>query len=91
MDMLTAGGPLPKFDGITIPSGPIPPAPPIQQQNSGPIRVPPLSPDRVSQYTSLFEESGAQNGVLPGKFTVLECTRQGHRLIEVRRNGQVNI
>ncbi|KAG8526129.1 uncharacterized protein KY384_000122 [Bacidia gigantensis] len=61
------GGPLPRFDGITTP-GPLPSAAaPLQQQNSGAIRVPPLTVDRVAQYTSLFEESGAQNGVLPGE------------------------
>ena len=67
---LKPGGPLPKFEGIQTSGGSIPAAAqPLQQQNSGtgPIRVPPLTPDRVSQYTSLFEESGAQNGVLPGK------------------------
>ena len=64
-----AGGPLPKFDGIAGPSTPISPltAGPLRPQTSGgPIRVPPLAPDKVSQYSSLFEESGAQNGVLPG-------------------------
>ena len=39
---------------------------PLQAQNSGPIRVPPLTPDKVGQYSSLFEESGAQNGILSG-------------------------
>ena len=72
---LIAGGPLPKFDGITGPAGSPQPqgqaqaqaqAQPLQAQNSGPIRVPPLTPDRVAQYSSLFEESGAQNGVLSG-------------------------
>ena len=63
---------MPKFDGITIPPGPPPGPPPgvsqpLQAQNSGgPIRVPPLTPDKVSQYSSLFEESGAQNGILTG-------------------------
>ncbi len=41
-------------------------AQPLQTQNSGPIRVPPLTPDKVAQYSSLFEESGAQNGNLSG-------------------------
>ena len=68
---LIAGGPLPKFDGITGPAGPPQAqiqaqAQPLQAQNSGPIRVPPLTPDKVAQYSSLFEESGAQNGVLSG-------------------------
>ena len=66
---MVAGGPLPKFDGITAPPGPAPvqtPAQPLQAQNSGPIRVPPLTPDKVGQYSSLFEESGAHNGILSG-------------------------
>lgn len=70
---LKPGGPLPKFDGITPSAGP-PPQPqvqaqaqPLQAQNSGPIRVPPLTPDKVAQYSSLFEESGAQNGMLSGE------------------------
>lgn len=66
---LLAGGPLPKFDGITAPPGP-PQAhaqpQPLQAQNSGPIRVPPLTPEKAGQYSSLFEESGAQNGMLSG-------------------------
>lgn len=67
---LKPGGPLPKFDGITGPPGPPqaqPQAQPLQAQNSGPIRVPPLTPDKVAQYSSLFEESGAQNGILSGE------------------------
>lgn len=40
----------------------------IQPQNSGNlIRVPPLTPDKVAQYASLFEKSGAQDGILPGE------------------------
>ena len=81
---LTAGGPLPKFDGITAPPGPPQTqaqaqAQPLQAQNSGPIRVPPLTPDKVAQYSSLFDESGAQNGMLSGeaiscpKYSDLEC------------------
>lgn len=65
-----AGGPLPKFDGVPAPAAaPNAPAPgPIQPQSSGgPIRVPPLTPDKVNQYTSLFEDSGSQNGMMSGK------------------------
>lgn len=65
-----AGGSLPKFDGIAGPSAPSSPqtAGPLRPQTSGgPIRVPPLGPDKVHQYSSLFEESGAQNGMLPGE------------------------
>ena len=72
---LQPGGPLPKFDGIAGPSTPNSPsgnlAGPLRPQTSGgvaagPIRVPPLTPDKVNQYSSLFEESGAQNGNLSG-------------------------
>lgn len=65
-----AGGPLPKFDGIPGPSTPASPQTtgPLRPQTSGgPIRVPPLTQDKVNQYTSLFEESGAQHGMLPGE------------------------
>lgn len=73
-----AGGPLPKFDGINNTSGPLPGPPPgapqpLQAQTSGgPIRVPPLTPEKVAQYSSLFEESGAQNGALTGM--IVSCT-----------------
>ena len=72
---LQPGGPLPKFDGIAGLSTPSSPpgnfAGPLRPQTSGgvgagPIRVPPLTPDKVNQYSSLFEESGAQNGNLSG-------------------------
>jgi epidermal growth factor receptor substrate 15 len=68
-------GPIPKFDGIQIPSAAQTPASPsqaaappgaLQPQLSGqaPIRVPPLDPQKVQQYSGLFEKSGAQNGQL---------------------------
>lgn len=67
-------GPLPKFDGVTAGGNSIqpPPGPPPgvlqpQSSGSGPIRVPPLTPDKVNQYAGLFEKSGAQNGILPGE------------------------
>ena len=45
-----------------------PPPGPLQPQTSGnPIRVPPLTPDKVQQYAALFEKSGAQDGVLAGE------------------------
>jgi hypothetical protein len=43
----------------------------ITAQNSGPIRVPPLSPDRVADYTRLFDRTGAQNGFLSGNITFI--------------------
>ncbi|GAW22019.1 hypothetical protein ANO14919_115530 [Xylariales sp. No.14919] len=59
-------GPLPKFDGINI--GPAPAPAPLQQQASGttPIRIPPLTPEKVSQYAAIFENQSLQNGMLPG-------------------------
>lgn len=41
---------------------------PLQPQLSGqaPIRVPPLDPAKVQQYSGLFERSSAQNGLLDG-------------------------
>ena len=72
-------GPVPKFEGLQIPgvggpaAAPSPvaagfPANTIQPQLSGsaPIRVPPLDPGKVQQYTALFEHSGTQNGLLDG-------------------------
>lgn len=67
--MIPAGGPLPRFDGFPVPSGPPPnvvPGPIQPQASGGPIRVPPLTPEKVAQYSALFEESGAQNGLLAG-------------------------
>ncbi|KAI0385465.1 hypothetical protein F5Y04DRAFT_186234 [Hypomontagnella monticulosa] len=62
-------GPLPRFDGINI-NASVPPAhPPIQAQGtgSGPVRIPPLTPEKVSQYAGLFERQNLQNGgILPG-------------------------
>lgn len=74
-------GPIPKFEGLQIPGvgagpgGAVPsptggqfPANALQPQLSGqgPIRVPPLDPQKVQQYSGLFERSGAQNGLLDG-------------------------
>ena len=68
-------GPLPKFEGVgptsptsyQPPPGPPPSALQPQASGSGPIRVPPLTPDKASQYAQLFEKSGPSNGVLPGE------------------------
>ncbi|KAK8151964.1 hypothetical protein BC567DRAFT_268064 [Phyllosticta citribraziliensis] len=68
-------GPLPKFDS-PAPAGP-PAQSPITPQMSGPIRVPPLTPDKAAQYAGLFEKSGAVNGLLPGEMakTIFEKAR----------------
>lgn len=67
-------GPLPKFDGASFPptavqppTGPPPSAIQPQLSGTGPIRVPPLTPEKVNQYSTLFEKSGASNGVLAGE------------------------
>ncbi|KAH8195357.1 hypothetical protein TruAng_010464 [Truncatella angustata] len=65
-------GPIPRFDGITIaPAAPPSPAAaqPLQAQGTGgvPIRIPPLTPEKVSQYAGLFERQNLQGGnMLPG-------------------------
>lgn len=64
----TAGGPLPRFEGIN--SAPSTPAPLQAQGSGGPIRVPPLAPDKASQYAALFVQSGAQDGFLSGWFKI---------------------
>ncbi|TVY75587.1 EH domain-containing and endocytosis protein [Lachnellula suecica] len=75
-DLALQPGPLPKFDAdsapgasqaIQPPPGPPPSALQPQGSGSGPIRVPPLAPDKAAQYAALFEKSGAQNGHLPGE------------------------
>lgn len=73
--------PVPKFEGLQIPgvgaasprAVPSPtvggfPANALQPQLSGqgPIRVPPLDPQKVQQYAGLFERSGAQHGMIDG-------------------------
>lgn len=68
-------GPLPKFEGLTIPAAPVPTPsyapPPAQgispQMSGGPIRVPPLPPAKAAEYAGLFEKSGAQSGILSGE------------------------
>lgn len=67
--MRIAGGPLPRFEGINGAPNSVPGAGqvPLQPQVSGgPIRVPPLAPEKANQYAALFEESGAQDGLLSG-------------------------
>jgi len=92
----SVAGPLPKFEGVTIPSlpapAPVPPPPPaftptstgsLQPQISGgPIRVPPLPPQKAAEYAGLFEKSGAQGGILSGKS--LEYYLVNHELIGLR-------
>ncbi|KAJ4307267.1 hypothetical protein N0V88_000649 [Collariella sp. IMI 366227] len=64
-------GPVPKFDGFTPTPAPPPPAAAIQAQGTGapgPIRIPPLTPEKVAQYSGLFERQSLQNGgMLPGE------------------------
>ncbi|KAK6844849.1 hypothetical protein PG995_014959 [Apiospora arundinis] len=63
-------GPIPRFEGFTPAGPPVPPPQPspLQAQGTGgaPIRIPPLTPDKVSQYAGLFERQGLQGNLLPG-------------------------
>ncbi|WYZ37396.1 hypothetical protein EsH8_II_000902 [Colletotrichum jinshuiense] len=66
-------GPLPRFDGMPPPAGlaspTLPPAAALQAQGTGggPIRIPPLTPEKVNQYSGLFERQPLQAGsLLPG-------------------------
>jgi epidermal growth factor receptor substrate 15 len=78
---LPTAAPLPRFDSVPAENQPQPQPPSapqsIVQQSTGPpaspspagpppIRVPALSPDKVTTYSSLFEKSGAENGFLSG-------------------------
>ncbi|KAL1968729.1 hypothetical protein VTN77DRAFT_1555 [Rasamsonia byssochlamydoides] len=58
-------GPLPRFEGLTDapPSRPSTASPPPP----GPVRVPPLNPDDVNKFKSLFEKSETHNGVISGE------------------------
>ncbi|OAA80331.1 EF hand domain protein [Akanthomyces lecanii RCEF 1005] len=59
-------GPLPRFDGFALPSV----ASPIPAQHSGTpagARIPPLTPDKITQYKSLFDRQPLQGGMLPGE------------------------
>ncbi|PGH18830.1 hypothetical protein AJ79_00243 [Helicocarpus griseus UAMH5409] len=64
-------GPLPKFTGLNddVPE-PAVHAPPVTTSpppGTGPVRVPPLVPDDVAKFTSLFERSDVQGGLLSGE------------------------
>ena len=72
-------GPIPRFDGFTPTPAPVlpsplpgpPPGPPphsIAAQGTGnaPIRIPPLTPEKVAQYSSIFERQPLQGNMLPG-------------------------
>ncbi|PHH66837.1 hypothetical protein CDD81_5969 [Ophiocordyceps australis] len=66
-------GPLPRFDGIHVPGMPVSPPPaspsgiPSQATGAGAARIPPLTPDKVSQYATLFERQPLQNNMLGGE------------------------
>ncbi|PHH81500.1 hypothetical protein CDD82_647 [Ophiocordyceps australis] len=66
-------GPLPRFDGIHVPGMPVSPPPaspsgiPPQGTGAGAARIPPLTPDKVSQYATLFERQPLQNNMLGGE------------------------
>ncbi|KAL2002196.1 hypothetical protein VTN02DRAFT_459 [Thermoascus thermophilus] len=64
-------GPLPRFEGLTDP----PPNPRAASAGAtspppsagGPVRIPPLNPEDVNKFNSLFEKSDVQNGVISGE------------------------
>ncbi|GLB15193.1 hypothetical protein AtubIFM61612_005006 [Aspergillus tubingensis] len=64
-------GPLPKFEGIVVDATPNPREAGTTSPTPGanaPIRVPPLNPDDVNKFLSLFEKSDvSKSGVLPGE------------------------
>lgn len=66
-------GPLPKFDGLVVDATPAPREAGTTSPTPGagaPIRVPPLNPDDVNKFLSLFEKSDvSKSGVLPGTCT----------------------
>ncbi|XP_044724641.1 cytoskeletal-regulatory complex EF hand domain-containing protein [Hirsutella rhossiliensis] len=71
-DLAFQQGPLPRFDGITLAastSSPPPSGPPaLQPQGTGgAVRFPPLTPDKVVQYTALFERQSLQGNMLSGE------------------------
>ncbi|PFH58556.1 hypothetical protein XA68_13534 [Ophiocordyceps unilateralis] len=63
-------GPLPRFDGVQLaasPSSPPGPAAAVQAQGTGgAVRMPPLTPEKVAQYSALFERQPRQGNMLSG-------------------------
>lgn len=69
---LVIAGPLPKFEGVPPPAAapaaapaPAPAAAPLQSQGTG-VRIPPLNPDKLTQYANLYDQS-AGGGYLSGR------------------------
>ena len=66
-------GALPRFEGIALAPAPLATQStgptPLQAQGTGggPVRIPPLTPEKVVQYTALFERQNPQNGMLSGE------------------------
>ncbi|KAH6610289.1 hypothetical protein Trco_000309 [Trichoderma cornu-damae] len=58
-------GPIPRFEGLWPATSPS--QTPIQPQVSGGVRIPPLTPDKVAQYATLFERQNLQANMLPGE------------------------
>ncbi|KAK3343642.1 hypothetical protein B0T25DRAFT_303484 [Lasiosphaeria hispida] len=71
-EMALQQGPIPRFDGFTPTPAPLPPPPPpaaIPSQVTGapPIRIPQLTPEKVTQYAGLFERQTLPgSNMLPG-------------------------
>ncbi|GAB0144009.1 hypothetical protein EsHS_00004506 [Epichloe bromicola] len=66
-------GPIPRFDGIWPPPPSLgspttgSPTPLSAQGTGGALRIPSLTPDKVAQYTGLFERQPLQANQLPGE------------------------
>ncbi|GJN84947.1 hypothetical protein PLIIFM63780_008511 [Purpureocillium lilacinum] len=64
-DLAFQPAPLPRFEGMQVPAAAA--SPTLQAQGTGGgVRIPPLTPDKVAQYTSLFERQSLQGNMLAG-------------------------
>jgi hypothetical protein len=46
-----------------------------------PVRVPPLTPDKVAEFSTLFERSGAQGDILPGMENIVPHLAFGRQVV----------
>ncbi|KHJ33405.1 putative ef hand domain-containing protein [Erysiphe necator] len=79
-------GPLPRFENLDVsslspttkqPLAPITRTLEPQASGSTSIRVPPLTPDKATQYADLFEKSGSYGGILSGEHAKQVFERAG--------------
>jgi hypothetical protein len=101
---LCSAGPLPRFEGIVVDttapareSGTTSP-PPTTAAGAAPIRVPPLNPEDVNKFVSLFEKSDvSRSGIISGMYSVVfwatsseELAAADHHVIG-RRGGEADL